>query len=96
MRRTRKMKITVENERLLVVSHHRGAEGWCAECSARVTMLSAGEAAALAAVSDRTIFRQIESRRLHFTETSEGAVLICINSLLKQQSLGNQITNHQQ
>jgi hypothetical protein len=95
MRRTRKMKITVENERLLVVSRRRGSESWCDECSARVRMLSPGEAAALASVSDRTIFRQIESRRLHFTETSEGAVLICLNSLLKQQPLGNQIANHQ-
>ena len=96
MRRTRKMKITVENERLLVVSHRRGTESWCEGCGARVRMLSPAEASALAAVSDRTIFRQIESRQLHFTETSEGAVLICINSLLKQQSLGNQITNHQE
>ena len=96
MRRTRKMKITVENERLLVVSQRQGTESWCEGCSARVRMLSPAEASALAAVSDRTIFRQIESRQLHFTETSEGAVLICINSLLKQQSLGNQITDHQQ
>lgn len=86
MRRTRRMKITVENERLLVVSQRRGTESWCEECSATVRMLRPGEAAAVANVSDRTIFRQIESRRLHFTEGSDGAVLICLNSLLKQTS----------
>lgn len=95
MRRTRKMRITVENERLLVVSQRQGTESWCEDCHATVRMLSPAEASALAAVSDRTIFRQIESRRLHFTETSEGAVLICLNSLLKQEALGNQITNYQ-
>jgi len=96
MRRTRKVKITVENERLLVVSQRQGNASWCEDCHATVRMLSPAEASALAAVSDRTIFRQIESRRLHFTETSEGAVLICLNSLLKQEALGNQITNYQE
>jgi hypothetical protein len=78
------MRITVENERLLVVSQRQGSESWCQDCNGKARMLRPGEAAALADVSDRTIFRQIESRRLHFTETSDGAVLICLNSLLKQ------------
>ena len=86
MRRTRRMTITVEKERLLVVSQISRGESWCEECNARVRILSPAEAAAVAAVSDRTIFRQIESRRLHFTETSQGAVLICLNSLMKQSS----------
>ena len=86
MRSTRRMKITVEKERLLVVSQISRVESWCEECKARVRILSPAEAAAVAAVSDRTIFRQIESRRLHFTETSQGAVLICLNSLMKQSS----------
>ena len=89
MRSTRRMKITVERERLLVVSRQKRSESWCAECSATVTMLGPVEAAAVAAVSDRTIFRQIESHRLHFTETSHGAVLICLNSLLKPESPGD-------
>ena len=89
MRSTRRMKITVERERLLVVPRQKRSESWCAECSATVTMLGPVEAAAVAAVSDRTIFRQIESHRLHFTETSHGAVLICLNSLLKPESLGD-------
>ena len=88
MRSTRRMKITVERERLLVVPRQKRSESWCAECSATVTMLGPVEAAAVAAVSDRTIFRQIESHRLHFTETSHGAVLICLNSLLKPESPG--------
>jgi hypothetical protein len=89
MRSTRRMKITVERERLLVVHQEKGSESWCAECNATVTMLRPVEAAAVAAVSDRTIFRQIESQRLHFTETSQGAVLICLNSLLKPESPGD-------
>jgi hypothetical protein len=78
------MKITVERERLLVVSRRQEVESWCEDCSARVRMLRPEEAAAVAAVSDRTIFRQIESHRLHFTENSHGAILICINSLLRK------------
>jgi hypothetical protein len=78
------MKITIERERLLVLRHEHEVEGWCEECSATVRMIRPAEAAALAEVSDRTIFRQIESRRLHFSENPTGAVLICLNSLLKQ------------
>jgi hypothetical protein len=81
------MKITIERERLLVLRHEHEVEAWCEQCSARVRMIRPAEAAALADVSDRTIFRQIESRRLHFSESPAGAVLICLNSLLKQASL---------
>jgi hypothetical protein len=84
MSSTRRMRITFERERLLVVSHQKEVESWCEECNARVRMVRPAEAAAVAAVGDRTIFRQIESHRLHFTETSQGAVLICLNSLLQK------------
>jgi hypothetical protein len=33
----------------------------------------------------REIFRQVEAGRVHFTETSEGLLFICANSLLQGQ-----------
>ena len=88
MRRTRKLKITVEKERFLVLRHDQEVEQWCAECGAIVRMIRPAEAAAVAAVSDRTIFREIEARRLHFSETQAGAILICLNSIMEQNSSG--------
>jgi hypothetical protein len=86
MKRTRRLQITIERERLLVLRHEQEVEQWCEECGATVRMIRPAEAAAIAAVSDRTIFRQIESRRLHFSETQAGTVLICLNSIVKQTS----------
>jgi hypothetical protein len=90
MRRTRKLKITVEKERFLVLRHEQEVEQWCTDCRAMVRMIRPAAAAAVAAVSDRTIFRQIESRRLHFSETQAGAVLICLNSIMEQNREGKE------
>jgi len=39
------------------------------------------EAAMMAGVSWRTISQWVEEGRVHFTETPEGLLLICINSV---------------
>ena len=83
------MKITVEKERLLVVSRQHGIESWCDKCRTTVRMLRPREAAAVAEVSDRTIFRQIEAGQLHFSESSEGILFICLNSLVKLKPTGS-------
>lgn len=90
MRRTRKLKITVEKERFLILRREQEVQRWCGECGAMVRMIRPAEAAAVAAVSDRTIFRQIESRRLHFSETEAGSVLICVNSIKEQHRAGKE------
>ena len=85
---TRVRRITVESERLLVVIHQKGVESWCPGCGASVRMVGLEEAIAIVAVSRRVIFRQIEERRLHSSETTPAGLLICLNSLLKQQRIG--------
>jgi excisionase family DNA binding protein len=44
-------------------------------------MVTPDEAAQLCRVSTRTIYRRIETGRLHFTETDRGFSLVCIQSL---------------
>jgi hypothetical protein len=90
MKRTRKTKITVERERLLVISRpRRQVVGWCKPCSAEVDMFALEEAAALTGLSQRALFRLLEAGGLHFTENDRGEVLICLNSLLKQNTKGD-------
>ncbi|PYS46756.1 MAG: hypothetical protein DMF68_18180 [Acidobacteria bacterium] len=57
------------------------AKAWCAPCGQQVRMVTADEAAGLAGVSSRTIYRRVEAESLHFMETNEGRLLICTNSL---------------
>lgn len=85
MKQTKRTKVTIETERLLIVGSLRGqVEVWCNTCRAEVRMVSVEEAAIIAGVSQRVMYHQIESGRLHFGETSRGALLICLDALLKQ------------
>ncbi len=77
----KRTKITIETERLLIVSRHHGAIDWCGVCNQRVRMISVDEAAALARLSSRTIYRWVEAERIHFIETTDGLLRICSNSL---------------
>ena len=78
----KRTKITIETHRVQIIRRRKQAvQAWCPECSATVPMLTPEEAAALVNVTSRTIYRRVETGELHFTETPEGALLICLNSL---------------
>ena len=78
----RKTTITVRRERLLVITPQRGRiEGWCDGCRSKVILMRVDEAAVTADLTQRALFQRIEAGSLHFTETSEGAVLVCLDSL---------------
>lgn len=83
MGKKRKTKITVETERLVIVKRKEKDEyGWCEWCNARVRIITPEEAAVAAHLSTRTIYRWVEAERLHFTETPEGFLRICLDSLM--------------
>jgi hypothetical protein len=84
--KTRRTKVTVEKERLLIVSRQRQVAAWCEACRSEVKMIGAEEASVLTGLSQRAIFRLIEADQLHFSETRRGALLICLNSLLAETS----------
>jgi len=44
-------------------------------------MVTVDEAAQLACVSVRTLYRWVENEKLHFTEIADGELLICLNSI---------------
>lgn len=54
---------------------------WCAECAATGRMVTPEEAAAIAHVNTRTIYRWVEADMAHFTETPEGRLFVCVASL---------------
>lgn len=84
MKRTRRKRVTVETERVVVISRHTGVKGWCYACCEDVEMLGPEEAAAISGLSQMTIFHRVESHQLHFTETPDGALLICLSSLMEK------------
>jgi hypothetical protein len=54
---------------------------WCAGCARMVRMITAEEAARLVHQSTRTIYTWVEADRLHYRETPEGFLHVCLDSL---------------
>ena len=78
----RRIEITVEKHRVLTIGTHRiSAVGWCAPCRMKVRMVTAEDASRIAEVTPRTIYRWAEVGRLHFTESQDGLLLVCVKSL---------------
>ena len=77
----KRTEITVEIDRLLVIRGQKRMFAWCASCARHQEMLATDDAALAARVKSSTIFRWAESGRIHCTETPEGLLLICPESL---------------
>ena len=78
----RTARITVETERWLVINRSQTAfAGWCDACEANVKLIGLDEAAAIANASQRALFRWAEAGEIHFTETADGKLMFCLNSI---------------
>ena len=79
----KRREVTIETERVLFISRRRNNQVlWCDRCAREVSMVTVDEAAMMMRSTSRTIFKLAEAGRLHSTETTEGRLLICSNSLL--------------
>lgn len=82
MKRTKRVETTIETHQVLVVKSSPGTtECFCPGCKAVVRTVVAGQAAAIAGVSERMIHRWVELDLVHFLETPAGQLLICVPSL---------------
>jgi len=76
----------VETEQILVIRRSgQPVLVWCPECARQARMVRPEEAAILADLSPRAIYRRVEDGRLHFTETTQGQLWVCLNSLRTHQ-----------
>jgi hypothetical protein len=78
----RRTEITVETEQVLILRRARRAtRAWCPKCRAEVGMVAPEDAATLGGLSLRAVCRRVEAGELHFRETADGRLFICLNSL---------------
>ncbi len=83
------MTIETEEKTVLRGSQDRGSGlMWCPACRKEVRMVTAEEAAKIAGVSRRTIYRRIEARTTHFIEDGDSSTLICLDSLEQSANSG--------
>jgi hypothetical protein len=86
VRTTKRTEITIETDRILVLSRRKvSVVSWCCECGQRTKMVTVDEAAAIAGVTSRTMYRSVDAERLHFTETADGVLMICRASLTSSE-----------
>lgn len=82
MKTKSRTEITIETDEIMVLRHRiKVSRSWCAQCSEQTALVTADQAAVVAGVSSRTIYRWVEADKLHFMETPEGLLLICLNSI---------------
>jgi len=81
--RKRRTEIAIEIDEVVLVKSvsNLSAMAWCVGCANEVLMVTPAQAAVIARVSVRDINRRVEAGEVHFLETPEGSLLVCMNSL---------------
>lgn len=64
-------------------SNWRDRTAWCCKCGSFVPMVTSLDAATLDKTTGVEIFRRAEAGELHYNVTDDGALLICLSSLLE-------------
>ena len=79
----RRIKITIETERVLVVRRRAAScRAWCAGCFATTTFAPFAQACELTAGDAATVRRLLAAGRLHWIEAPDGSPLVCLRSAL--------------
>jgi hypothetical protein len=82
MENRRTTRITVTTEEVWALRRPTLiAEGWCEKCAADVRMAPAEKVAGMLGISARAIYRSVENERLHYRETPDGRLFICLPSI---------------
>lgn len=76
------MRITIESHQVKVIRRLKGDfSAWCETCGAQSQLVTPEEAAEVVAQSCRQIYQWIEAEKVHYKETANGRIFICLNSL---------------
>lgn len=82
MKIERKFESVIETKKRYVIRQFTSVNlTVCAECGE--IMLTIEQSAKLLSINQRRIFKIIETGASHFTETEAGALMICVDSLVK-------------
>jgi hypothetical protein len=88
----KRTEITIETERLLVISQRlERASLWCSRCGRPVLMMTVTEAARTENTNAAVISELAEAGALHFAVTPTGRLFICSNSLRSERGNLNHI-----
>ena len=83
MKAKQQTEITIETHEITIirVNARQTTTVFCDVCRTRLGHFSVARAAAVLKISETAVFRLVENRQIHSTETAAGALLVCSNSL---------------
>ena len=93
MRKRRKTEFSFEIEEAIAIRPHKVPIAHCDKCDKSTRMISANEAAMMARLSAREIYRLVENGLLHFTEDQGGMLYVCLESLRELGERGHEQSN---
>jgi hypothetical protein len=81
--KTKRTEITIEVEEVIHAANYRHplTHAWCPDCGDLVPMLRPEPAAGIAGKTVREVNQLVEAGCVHFLETPDGLLLVCVNSL---------------
>jgi hypothetical protein len=79
----KRTQITIETSRVLIVRRMHSSRTWCRECAREVDVVGLEEASALTETTRPALQECVEAGKWHLPESSDGALLICLDSLMK-------------
>ena len=79
----RTTRITVETDTFLVVRRAKAAPGWCPECAADVEVVTLTPDSFAEPATAAQVEQWLTTGKLHLWHNADGAVQICVTSLLQ-------------
>jgi len=78
----KRTEILIEFDELVVINPDaQKFQEWCPICEGPQALLTPSQASRIFGVSVRTINRWVEANAVHFIETSNGSLLVCVGSI---------------
>lgn len=79
----RRTEITIEFEEVIhaVSNNQRLLRAWCPECDCEAQMITPEHAAAITHLTVRAVNQRVEAGTVHFVETADGRLWVCLKSL---------------
>ena len=81
---SRQTKITIETDSLLVLRGRNLLRAWCPQCRSEVEMIPLSGVGVISNLAPPEVEAWIRSEELHQSMAADGALLICLNSMLKR------------
>jgi hypothetical protein len=80
----KRTSIRNEIDSLLVLRGRTSLRAWCPQCGAEAEMIPLNDVSVVSNLPPEELQAWMQSAGLHHTQTTDGAALICLNSMLKR------------